>query len=299
MPDFNYEQDLQINKHALDTELLEQAQKMFRYSSAHAQAMLNRDKAKQALDITKANLDSSIRAELTAAGTKFTEAVVDGRIRTSPTFIEAQERYQKTEHEVQVLLGAVMAMNARRSMLENLVRLFLGQYWSEPRVQGMDTSAGASINASEEAIMRGIPKSEQQPDGLPNPARPPTTRMVQDQVPSPLMYAIQVSDDPTAACSHGPFLDLDMALEITGSQGEVIVEFHRIDTTHYKVIRWWDQTTGQWSEKQPAITMVPKPMTQTLPEVKSVPPCPPVRPPAPSPGPARTPGPTPVPRRQQ
>ncbi len=153
----DYQKDLEINKHSLDNELLTQAQKMMRYSSEHAQAMYNRDRAKQALDITKANLDASIRAELTAAGTKFTEAVVDGKIRTEPTFIEAQERYQKAEHEVQVLLGAVMAMNARRSMLENLVKLFLNSYWSEPHVAGgPEMKAAATQAGAEAAVIRNL-----------------------------------------------------------------------------------------------------------------------------------------------
>jgi hypothetical protein len=165
-----FEKDLTINKHQLDAELLDQAQRMFRYSSAHAQAMLNRDKAKQSLDITKANLDASIRFELTTAGGKFTEAVVDGKIRTSPTYIQAQEQYQKAEHEVQLLLGAVMAMNARRSMLENLVKLFLGQYWSEPRLEGRGMAPEIAQADTERAILQGPPVIPSvQPVAMPEP----------------------------------------------------------------------------------------------------------------------------------
>jgi len=160
----DYPSDLAIQKHALDAELLDQAQRMFKYSSAHAQAMLNRDKAKQSLDITRANLDASIRSELTAAQVKFTEAVVDGRIRISPTYIQAQDIYQKAEHEVQLLLGAVMAMNARRSMLENLVKLFLGQYWSEPRLEGRGLAPDIAQDATERAIMQGPPPVPEQPN---------------------------------------------------------------------------------------------------------------------------------------
>ena len=158
----DYQSDLAIQKHSLDAELLDQTQRMFKYSSAHAQAMLNRDKAKQSLDITRANLDASIRGELTTAQVKFTEAVVDGRIRTSPTYIQAQEHYQKAEHEVQLLLGAVIAMNARRSMLENLVKLFLGQYWSEPRLEGRGLAADIAQDATERAIMSGPPPMPEQ-----------------------------------------------------------------------------------------------------------------------------------------
>ena len=150
-----YQADLTINKHALDTELLDQAQRMFRYSSAHAQAMLNRDKAKQSLDVTKANLDASIRNELITAGTKFTEAVVDGKIRTSPTYIRDQDKFMQAEYQVNLHFGGVLAMNARRSMLENLVKLFLGQYWSEPRLEGRGLASDIAQAGTERAIMQG------------------------------------------------------------------------------------------------------------------------------------------------
>jgi hypothetical protein len=158
MAEFDYQRDLAISKNHLDKELIAQAQKMMRYSSEHAQAQYDRDRAKQSLDVVKANLDASIRADLTASQVKFTEAVVDGKIRQSPSYLEAQDRYLKTEHQVNLLLGAVMAMNARRGMLESLVKLFLSGYWSEPRVPGgEEMKAGAALNATETAIMNPPP----------------------------------------------------------------------------------------------------------------------------------------------
>lgn len=283
----NFEQDLQINKHALDAELLDQAQRMFRYSSAHAQAMLNRDKAKQSLDITKANLDASIRVELTTAGTKFTEAVVDGKIRMSPGYIESQDKYQKAEHEVQLLLGAVMAMNARRSMLENLVKLFLGQYWSEPRLEGRGLAPDIAQNATERAIMQSqdfeLPKDFKVPQnfGLPEVKEtppmplvqppmspPPTPAVIKTEagpgMPSSLMYAIG-QEDVIDGFSHGPFPDLRMALDIDGQPYDVIYELNRLDHNYHKIIRWWHPVTKTWTESKypspaPGIPKPPSPM---------------------------------------
>jgi hypothetical protein len=153
--EFNYEADLHIDKSHLDEELMGQAQRMMKYSAAHAQAQYDRDRTKQGLDVTKANLDASIRAELTSSGVKFTEAVVDGKIRTSPSYLEAQEKFMKAGHKVSLLLGAVMAMNARRPMLESLVRMIMSDWWAEPRVKGGEAmKAGAAMNATEEAIVR-------------------------------------------------------------------------------------------------------------------------------------------------
>ena len=257
----DFEKDLTINKNSLDQELIEQAHKMLWYSSAHAQAMYDRDRAKQGVDITKAGLDATIRAELNASGTKFTEAVVDGKIRQHPNFIDAQDKYQKAELEVNLLMGVVMAMNARRSMLENLVKLYLNGYWAEPRVGDAEVMTRPTV-ASEQAIIQAQSKAPTQP------------------TPSPLMYIIQASDDPTVDCSHGPFPNLGVAVKEMGANGSVIVELHRIDAGHRKVMRWWDQATGLWSDHIPVAPAPPQ-----------------ARPPlAPPPSPAPRPGPTPVPQ---
>jgi len=74
-------------------------------------------------------------------------------------------------------MGGVMAMNARRSTLESLVKLFLSGYWSEPRVEGIqDVKAGASIGATEAAILREPPltaKAEPFRAARPMPQAPP------------------------------------------------------------------------------------------------------------------------------
>lgn len=162
----DFQKDLKINKNRLDEELMAQAQKMMRYSSEHAQAQYDRDRAKQALDVTKANLIQSIRAEALAKGEKMgaggvTDAVVDARLRSSPTYIEIQGKLNEAELKVNIVFGAVMAFQARKGMLESLVKLFLAGYWSEPRVEGGENMrAGAAMAATEEAILREVPQDD-------------------------------------------------------------------------------------------------------------------------------------------
>lgn len=153
--DFNYQADLAIDKNHLDVELISQAQKMMRYSAEHAQAQYDRDHTKRNLDVVRANEDARIRTELIAAEIKFTEAVVDGRVKTSPNYQEAQDFYIKAEYKVNLLLGVVMAMNARRTMLESLVRMIMSDWWAEPRIKGIgEMKAEAAIKFTEEAIIR-------------------------------------------------------------------------------------------------------------------------------------------------
>jgi hypothetical protein len=157
--EFDFEADLHIDKNNLDEEIVAQPNMMMKYSVFHAQAQLDRDRAKQNLDQTKARLNHSIREAAKEAGEKFgaggvTDSVVDARIRQHPDYIEARDRYDKAEYKVNVLFGGVMAMNARRPLLEELVRLYLNGYWSTPRPQG-DFGSQASQVDTEAAIMRG------------------------------------------------------------------------------------------------------------------------------------------------
>lgn len=158
--EFDFEADLHIDKHNLDEALVNQSTKMMRYNKAHAQAMFDRDRAKQNLDQCKARLDSEIRAELNAmkdeAGkpVKYTEAVVDGRVKTHPDYMEALDRLNKAEYKVNVLFGGVMAMNANRPLLADLVRLYLDGYWSSGRTNVAQQGPKATQADTEAAVMR-------------------------------------------------------------------------------------------------------------------------------------------------
>jgi len=182
-PDYDFQGDLAIDKHALDDELVAQARKMMRYSMAHAQAQLDRDRAKQRRDLVEAELDKKARQEHEALGLPSssrssgpTEATVLNWIRSQPKYKKAQEERLEAEYKVNVLFGAVMAMNARRQLLEDLVRLYLSSYWSTPRQQ--PGGQLGSQSDTEEAILRAaegypsVEQPEQKPRPTPTPIRP-------------------------------------------------------------------------------------------------------------------------------
>jgi hypothetical protein len=102
------------------------------YSEAFAQAIYDRNRAKEALDVTKADLDSGIRMAAATANEKITEAVVSNRMQLMPTHIEALQNLHKADYVVDLLRGATSAFQAKKSALENLVRLFGMKYYSEP-----------------------------------------------------------------------------------------------------------------------------------------------------------------------
>jgi len=274
--ELNFERDLYINKDLLDEELVQQPNRMMAYAKQLAQAQLNRDKAKQSLDVTRANLDSSIRAELTAAQAKFTEAVVDGRIRTSPTYIEAQDRYHKAEHDVSLLMGAVSALASRRSMLENLVKLYLSGYWSSPRVEGTD-KATMSLRSTEANILAGVAMDAMgmapptpvcsQPSPIALAAGPIPEKVVDStKAPGDLPHmTMPVPEGPTYAIGTlengrlrdgfdaGPFPTVDECLDRSGDSGMVIVAVYA-DRPSEIIYEWFDDPEPRWHLRMPQVT---------------------------------------------
>ena len=139
--DLNYMQDLKIDQYNLDLEWVNQAHLMMKYSEASAQAVFDRDKLKQARDLIEAKLDRIARsspapAELpTSAKTgEATAPAILNWIHNQPEYIEAQQKRIEAEYRVNLYQQAIFAFQARKSALENLVKLHLGKYYSETYV---------------------------------------------------------------------------------------------------------------------------------------------------------------------
>jgi len=138
----NYEQDLQIDPHGLEKEWMDQPRRMFLYAERLAEAERERNRAKEHLDVTEAQLDKIARSDPAPADLpKSTETAVRNWVIQHPDRAVAVEQLREAEYEMSLLRGAVNAMQARKSALENLVRLHLSKYYSEPYVPGMQEVA--------------------------------------------------------------------------------------------------------------------------------------------------------------
>jgi len=129
----DYEKDLAIDPDALDVEWLQQPQLFFRYAREQAEAKARADEAKERLDVTRAELDTTVRSAYQDAGVKFTEAVVSAAIIVHPEYKEAMAEYMTLTADANLLSSAVRAMDQRKSALENLVRLHGQEYFAGPK----------------------------------------------------------------------------------------------------------------------------------------------------------------------
>jgi len=131
----DYIEDLKIDKYKLEDECLTQPIKMAKYSEKLTQAMYERDKLKRKLKVVRATAESDIRMDPAAFGlSKVTEASVSAAIELCSSVQKAEDDYILSVRTYNLLAGAVEAFRDRKRQLENVVRLFLSNYYSEPEL---------------------------------------------------------------------------------------------------------------------------------------------------------------------
>lgn len=129
--EFDFDKDLSINKFRLDEECLSHSSIYFRYAEAAAKAKTRAAKAKDNLELVKAERNVAIREELSKNG-KVTEAMINANILKDEEVLEATNKLRKAEDISAKLDVAVKAFEHRKSELDNLVKLYCAGYFSTP-----------------------------------------------------------------------------------------------------------------------------------------------------------------------
>ena len=131
----NYEQDLKIDDSSLDLECLDQPSLFMRYAKHAANARRFLDLAKQNLDVVKAELDKDIRESPDNYGIlKITEGSIQSAILTDKAYTEAYKEFTDAKYEADMAQNAVVAMNQKKDMLEQLIKLQGQSYFAGPKV---------------------------------------------------------------------------------------------------------------------------------------------------------------------
>ena len=128
-----YEEEISIDENALEKEWLRQPGLYLKYSGLLADAEKEKNDSKENLILTYAQLDNEIREEMRLDGEKITEKVVESKVLQHLGYIDAQGKVLETTHEYQIIKGALIAIEHRKAALENLVKLWIGGYYSEPK----------------------------------------------------------------------------------------------------------------------------------------------------------------------
>ena len=131
----NFKQDLEIDQYSLDKEWMQQAILYAWWATKAVDAAFEYDKAKERLDVTKAELDMNIRKDPSSFGIeKMTEGAIQSTIIGHAIYQEDNNKLLEAKRDAKLLDVARDSFDHRRRALEKLTDLFLSKYYSEPYV---------------------------------------------------------------------------------------------------------------------------------------------------------------------
>ncbi len=137
----SYLDDIKIEPDALDLEWLHQPVLYMKWAEKAAQAEDKVKICKEKLEVVDAQLDKEIR---TTSQEKITEGFVKSRIALDQRHQEALQKLNDAIYRSNLFSAAVKAMEHKKTSLENLVRLWAGQYFAGP-VEGRDLRRDMAI----------------------------------------------------------------------------------------------------------------------------------------------------------
>ena len=133
--ELDYERDVTIDGNALEVEWLDQAKRVLDYSRHSAECQKEVSILKDALKETKARIGKDVRANPSEYNIeKVTNDTVEEAVLLDKDYKKAQKELIEAEFEAEIAKGAVEAFRHRKGALENLVQLFMAQYFAGPKV---------------------------------------------------------------------------------------------------------------------------------------------------------------------
>lgn len=130
MFDRDFEADVKINRYKLE-EVAEESSTIYLYwSEQAAEKRAELSKVKERIALMEAETDSQIRA---TADKKPTEAEIKNRVLSNPEIQKQKEKQIALQKEYDILTGVLRALEFKKSSIEDLVRLYLAGYYSDPK----------------------------------------------------------------------------------------------------------------------------------------------------------------------
>jgi hypothetical protein len=121
--------DLELSRFKLEEESSEFASVYYYWSEKAVEAKADRDRAKGQLDLTSATRELDIRNN-PPEGTKLTESSVKALLEMDPTVLSFKKIYADSVECVNLLEASVRGLEAKKSQIDNLTRLWIAGYYS-------------------------------------------------------------------------------------------------------------------------------------------------------------------------
>lgn len=127
---------LQIDEHHLEVMLRQHPELVYDVGIELANAISNRDEAKQDIEIIEAQADGDIRSVAERTGDKITEKDVESQKKLDPKVQEANKKFLRLKKESAEFAVLKEAFDQRSYAISKLVDLYLANYYSNIEKKG-------------------------------------------------------------------------------------------------------------------------------------------------------------------
>jgi len=157
MTDLDFEDDLYLDKYKLDEAVEEQSAIYGKWARKYAEAMTERDSAKDFLELTRAQLDSKARRDYKVLELpKVTDTAIAAWVVDQFEYREALKNFREADKIMNILSVAEKAMGQRKYMIQSAVQLFTSQYYSEPNTNTKEAGKELKRDARNKAISEKV-----------------------------------------------------------------------------------------------------------------------------------------------
>lgn len=129
-----YKEDLKIDFSKLDINWRDFPTDYLKWSQEWVNAVANRDRSKEVLEVLRAELDGKYRIELQLGSKKPTEAAISAAIIQDEDYQEAQQALINATENMNTMAVVKMAFDHKKKALEGITHLWLGGYYSDPKI---------------------------------------------------------------------------------------------------------------------------------------------------------------------
>jgi len=134
----NYERDMYIDESSLDVECLEQPLLATRWGKYYNDCLDELIRTEENVKIVRSELIIEINKEpekFLGEGIKPTDTKIEAAYRIHPRYKEAKEKWMqamKKKNDAEIVKNEISF--TRKASLENLVQLYIGQYFAGPKL---------------------------------------------------------------------------------------------------------------------------------------------------------------------
>lgn len=126
-----FEQDINLDIHNLGEEVIRQASRYYKWSTAWVNSMSERDRIKNLLETKRYEVEIEIRENTPS---KLTEATVKALTEINKEVMELKDKLVEITLKTNQLQTAKIALEQKKDMLDNAVRIYQTGYWGEMAV---------------------------------------------------------------------------------------------------------------------------------------------------------------------